>query len=296
MLDTERKLIAHIGIPIAIEYVSVLGHEINYAVCGNGKPLILIHGANIGWGEWYANIAALAKQYRVFALDLPGSGNSSKIDFLSFDPEKDFVEVVEHFILEKQLTDVTMLGHSIGGWVALRVAARGYVPLHALILVNALGFNQYVPWGYRPLAFRSLAVLLASTVMKPTRRNMRKFLVDVMHKDRRADVPEVFVEYYHEAVTRKPVTHPFLLLHRLFEGFTIKKAFFVPELLSMIQCPIYIMASTNDPLLPIEKNVLVMKHAGAPDIFLFKKTGHVSPVEQPEQFNAAVIRFLASVA
>src|SRR3989338_8088252 len=115
MLDTEQKLIAHIGIPIAIERVSVLGHEINYAVCGSGKPLLLIHGANIGWGEWYANIAELVKHYRVFALDLPGSGNSSKIDFLSFDAEKDFVEVVERFMIDLNLTGAALVGHSVGG-------------------------------------------------------------------------------------------------------------------------------------------------------------------------------------
>jgi len=295
MLDTEQKLIAHIGIPIAIERVSVLGHEINYAVCGSGKPLLLIHGANIGWGEWYANIAQLAKHYRVFALDLPGSGNSSKIDFLSFDPEKEFVEVVEQFMLDQQLVDAVLLGHSIGGWAALRIAARRNVSLCGLILVNALGFNQYVPWGYRPLAFRFLATLLASTVMKPTRKNMRKFLVDVMHKEHRKDVPEVFIDYYHEAVTREPVTHPFLLIHRLFEGFTMKKEFFVPELLSMVQCPLFIMASANDPLLPVEKSVLSMNRTGESERLLFQNTGHVSPIEQPEQFNTAVMRFLASL-
>ena len=97
--SAEQKLQNLIPTKSQIKKVSIDSYNINYLEAGAGQPIILIHGLNIGWGEWHQNIAELAKYFKIYALDLPGSGNSTKIDFHNADLEKKFVKIVDKFII-----------------------------------------------------------------------------------------------------------------------------------------------------------------------------------------------------
>jgi len=76
-MTTEQTLANSLGIELAIKQIPIGAHKINYLVAGKGEPLLLIHGANFGWGVWYPNIPELAKHFTVYAIDLPGAGHSS---------------------------------------------------------------------------------------------------------------------------------------------------------------------------------------------------------------------------
>ena len=97
-MDAEQKLLQQIKAPAVIGQIEIQGLRVNYLTAGSGKPLLLLHGANMGWGQWYANIAELSEQFTVYALDLPGAGNSSKIGYDEMDFENHFVGLVEKFL------------------------------------------------------------------------------------------------------------------------------------------------------------------------------------------------------
>ena len=89
---------------------------------GEGNPVLLIHGFGASSYSWRHIIAPLAQKYRVITIDLKGFGESPK-------PRDDLYSVYEqarlvrNFILENDLQNVRIIGHSYGGGVALVTCA-----------------------------------------------------------------------------------------------------------------------------------------------------------------------------
>lgn len=116
---------------------SLLTH---YEVHGKGRPVLLLHG----WGDSAAGLqamqAALAKKYKVIALDLPGFGGTQAPQ--SVWGLDDYAYFVDHFLAKtdtKQLK--ALIGHSNGGAIAIRGMARGWLSADKLVLVASAGIR-----------------------------------------------------------------------------------------------------------------------------------------------------------
>lgn len=96
--------------------------SMRYQKTGNGPPLVLMHTIRTQL-EYFRSLAALlSASYTVYAIDLPGHGYSPIDPRASFD-EPYFRQGVIGFIEKLDLSDVTLVGESIGGALALTVAA-----------------------------------------------------------------------------------------------------------------------------------------------------------------------------
>ena len=120
---------------------------------GRGKPMLLLHGLGASSYTWHAVMPRLAREHRVIALDLKGFGDSDKPldDRYSI---ADQAGLVEDFITRNNLKDVTLVGHSYGGAVALAVAlddAVGRRRIDRLVLIDSLAYRQPVPFFFRLL-------------------------------------------------------------------------------------------------------------------------------------------------
>jgi pimeloyl-ACP methyl ester carboxylesterase len=153
---------------------------INYFIVGGGeqpssKPAcVLVHGFGCGVGCWAANTAALAANFVVYAVDLPGFGRSSRPDFSrasgALAAEDYFVLPLErwrealcrngHTALEKP----TWIGHSLGGFVVSCYALRFPSRVQRLVLVDAWGLHDVDEDDERciPLVLRSVVFALPS--------------------------------------------------------------------------------------------------------------------------------------
>lgn len=108
---------------------------LHYTAAGSGDPLVLLHGLS-GSGRWWGkNISALARRYRVYALDLPGFGGSRGQPF-SLD---EAARLVSGFIDTLDGAPLRLMAHSMGGLIAERLALRLGERLRSLVLVDALG-------------------------------------------------------------------------------------------------------------------------------------------------------------
>jgi len=99
---------------------------LHYESIGRGQPIILLHGWINSWDVWRDLMIALAKtgQYRVYALDFWGFGDSAKIS-QSQTPTfhiDSYVEMVHQFMNSLGIQQAPMLGHSLGGTVALQMS------------------------------------------------------------------------------------------------------------------------------------------------------------------------------
>jgi len=101
----------------------ILGKKIEYFVEGEGRDLLLIHGWVANKNQWVKWTRLLTKLgYRVWAIDLPGFGNSdSPENFWGID---EYVETVEEFVKDRRMKNITLLGHSLGSRLALVLASR----------------------------------------------------------------------------------------------------------------------------------------------------------------------------
>ena len=264
-------------------------HTLHYVVCGTGKPLLLIHGINIGWGTWYRNIATLARHFRVYAIDLPGAGGSSDIKFRATDLIKDFVVPLERFIARNHLGNVRLVGHSFGGWIALTLALRKRVRVDRMALVSPVGFSMRVPWRHWGTCFHALARILAATVVRPTRKNMRLFLQGVLAKTHTLD--DRFVDYFHESVRQGTDRHPFFMMHRLVAPFRFRSELDLRKNLAAASVPLLVVLGAQDPIFP--RSVMASAFHASPNVRveIFPGVGHVAPIEASTRFNRSLIRF-----
>jgi len=100
-------------------------------------PLVLIHGYGAMWQHWNRNIPTFEKDYKVYALDLLGFGESEKPNAqygLSL-----WAKQIEAFLQFKQLSKIILIGHSMGGASSLWFANEHPERICALVLVDASG-------------------------------------------------------------------------------------------------------------------------------------------------------------
>lgn len=95
---------------------------VHYEVYGRGRPIVLLHGWLGSWGLWQETMAYLGKFYRTYALDFWGVGDSGK-NRNSF-AVQDLVGTVNQFMDLLGIERAALIGHSLGGTVALSVAIQ----------------------------------------------------------------------------------------------------------------------------------------------------------------------------
>ena len=292
-MNAEQRLVESIGVDLKIEQTRIGKYDINYVTAGVGEPLVLIHGGNIGWGQWHPNLSTLTEHFKVYALDLPGAGKSTKINFKKSDLTKDFVNTVDGFIRSKNLSKVSLLGHSLGGWIALKLAAAKNSYINKIIAVNPLGLTDYVAPRYKPAALYPIAKLLSKTVLRPTTKSMEKFCTSVMYNNKE-NIQEEFLEYICESLSEDSKAHPLLLINRLTN---FNKT--VPELNLLVELPkisnkTLLIIGDKDPLTPISKIEKPLKLIPEVRVEIFSNVGHIPSIESSLRFNQLVIDFFKS--
>jgi pimeloyl-ACP methyl ester carboxylesterase len=107
---------------------------IHYEVFGRGKPVVLLHGWLGSWRYWMPTMEALADTYRTYAMDFWGYGDSDKPgDCYGVD---DYVRMVGDFLDGLGIAQASLIGHALGGVVALRVAVERPERVAKLALID----------------------------------------------------------------------------------------------------------------------------------------------------------------
>ncbi len=285
-MTSEDKLLALINFPITIKQIPIDGYNINYAVAGSGEPLLLIHGGNIGWGAWYPNIAELSQHFAVYAIDLPGAGRSTRLNYRTLDPEKDFLHVVENFIKTLGLKNLNLIGCSIGGWIALQLALRHSELIHRIVVEDSVGFANHAGISDKLISFYPLALLLSKTVINPQKRgNVEKFLEQIFY-NKNLVLPKEFVDYFWDTMKN---SHNLLLISRLN---SLHKKLNLEKQLPNILNKTLIVWGEEDEIMPLQKNIQNFNLIPQVQTSLIKQVGHMPSLEQPEKFNKIVKDFL----
>ena len=137
-------------------------NTIAYLEGGEGEVVFLIHGLGGNKDSWPAFAEHLTQDYRVIAIDLPGTGDSTKreTDVYSISAQ---VPRVKAFLNEKEISEMHLVGHSMGGSIAIKLAAENPGMISSLTLLNTDGvkaperseFEKLIAQGRNPLTVTS---------------------------------------------------------------------------------------------------------------------------------------------
>jgi pimeloyl-ACP methyl ester carboxylesterase len=119
-------------------FVTVCGCKIFMRRAGTGAPVLFLHGAG-GLPGWQPFLARLAERYDVIAPDHPGYGQSDSPPWL--DEVADLAQFYLEFLKTFDLSGVQVIGHSLGGWIALEMATRSTARMKSVTLLSSAGIR-----------------------------------------------------------------------------------------------------------------------------------------------------------
>jgi pimeloyl-ACP methyl ester carboxylesterase len=263
------------------------GRDANYVDAGDGPAVIFVHGLGASWQSWLENLPEFARDRRVVAMDLPGFGCSDL-------PEHDIS--IEHYadwtfrlLDELGIERGTIVGNSMGGFIAADMAIRQPERVQRLALVSAAVFWQ----EYRraqplvELARRSDAIVA---------RALTRVTDDVATRPRLRAWAMATAGFRYPHLIERQLAHELVRSARRTDGYLpaleAMADFPLEEELPKISCPALIVWGAQDTLVPVKDAKRL--EALIPDSrrVVFERTGHVAMLERPERFNSLLRAFL----
>ena len=232
------------------------GLPVRYEVAGEGEPVVLVHGLSGSTRWWSRNVADIAERYRIYLVDLPGFGKMRRLRRRFVLPEASswLSEWMDAVGLER----AHLVGHSMGGYICLRLAAR------------------------RPAAVRRLVLVAPAGV--PTGRSMVGHLGPLLGAARHAK-PSFLPVLVRDALRTGPAT--------LWRAARDLLAEDVREDLRRIEVPTLLVWGQRDPLIPPAVGDLLREEIPDSRLLVLEKAAHVPMFDRPEEFDAALLAFLA---
>lgn len=120
-------------------YCDLKNQNIYYQKIGSGTNLIMLHGWKQDVSSFWPVVDLLKDNFTLWLIDLPGFGRSEnpKYDFTI----SDYAEIIKQFIDKLEIKRPVLLGHSVGGRIAVKLAAKYPSLLNKLILESSAGIK-----------------------------------------------------------------------------------------------------------------------------------------------------------
>ena len=262
--------------------------KLYYEEQGKGPPLLLIHGFGASTFTWRFVAPELAKTHRVIAVDLKGFGQSDK----PFDERYSVVdqaELLAQLIEEKDLRNLTLVGHSFGGGVALLLALQANQRLDGritkLVLLDSIAYPQQIP-----VFFRLLDVPLVSQIgvrMVPPTVQTRVALEIAYFDDSKIDAAEI--ETYAAPLKTAAGKHAMIHSARQILPEDIAQ---LSESYKAIELPTLILWCDHDRIVPLEVGLRLRRTLPNSTLRLVEDCGHMPQEEQPASTLALIKGFI----
>ncbi|WP_385879930.1 alpha/beta fold hydrolase [Umezawaea endophytica] len=167
------------------EFADVDGVRLHYVKGGTGEPLVLLHGWPQSWYEWRDIMPDLARKYTVYALDLPGLGDSTGSP-TGYD-KATLARYVHRLVADElELDAIRLVGHDLGAGVGLRYAIQypdevvRYAHLDYPVPGPALSAAAYQTFSWH-MAFHTQATIPEMLVDDDVREYLASFYPLVAH-------------------------------------------------------------------------------------------------------------------
>ena len=262
-------------------FIDVEGVRVHYVEAGRGEPVVLIHGLNASTFSFRYMIPDLAQHFRVVALDLKGFGYSER------PAEGDFsltaqAKLVEQTMARLGIERAAVIGHSMGGAVAMHLATLFPERVDKLVLVNS-ATDRELRRGLR-LAPLIRPLLPAIAFLTFHRRGFRRFELQSGIHDPSYLTPEILDEYIRWSRMKGHL--------RGLGSFLVDRRSDGPLRPEAISAPTLVLWGEHDRWLPPESGEELARLIPNAQLDLVPSSGHMPMEEQPDYSARALIAFL----
>ena len=249
---------------------------------GPGPVVVLIHGFPFDRSMWSHQKSSVGAIYRLILPDLRGHGSSAAPEgvYTVDDQADDILELLDALQI---FGPVVLGGLSMGGYVALSIAARHPERLKALILINS-----------------------RASADSPQAVTVREELARQVETD--GDAGSVVAAMFPKLFARGTFEHHPEIVARMQDRMAKTSARAVAgtlrglairpdrtEDLSRIKVPTLILAGAEDALIPLEESESMARRITGSKLVVIPEAGHMAPVENPQATDAAILEFLQSL-
>jgi len=270
--------------------VTVDGMSTQYLEAGAGSPLLLLHGYEQSATSWRWVIPALARTHRVVALSLPGHGDSAPA-VGGYAPGRDLAPFVADFLDTLGVGPLDVVGNSVGGAVALRLALADPARVRTLTLVASSGLgrdvNPLLALAAQPVV-GELAMLLSRV---PGGDLLRTTMSAAMLFAQPWRVPAEFVTEQHELGRRAGQLEAATAMARALFDVSGQREVLLDQLHTLTM-PTLVVWGACDYVLPVYQAQAAVDRLPAGRLSLLPDCGHLPHVECPDQFAAVLGQFL----
>ena len=269
--------------------VSVGSRHIHVSELGSGYPVLMLHGGGpgaSGLSNYSRNIDVLARHFRVLVPDMPGYGQSTK-GINRADPFGDLAEGVLGLLDALNIPTAHVIGNSLGGACALRMALDQPARVSALVLMGPGGIGTT-----RGLPTAGLNQLLnyysgsGSSIGK-----LRTFIREYLVFDGSMVPESIIQDRYLSSIDPDVVAAPPLRRPNSLSG-AIRMDFTRDRRLKKCRVPTLVLWGIADRVNRPSGGETLQKTLLDCDLYLFGKTGHWVQWERADEFNAVSSAFL----
>jgi pimeloyl-ACP methyl ester carboxylesterase len=258
------------------------GARIRVFTAGEGPPLLLVHG--FGGAAWnFDELAPLLPGRRLLIPDLPGHGGSAPLPAASL---AGFADVLGDLLDAEGIERADVLGHSLGGVVALRLAARRPERVRRLILAAAAGISSATRFSELTLALTGLVEpgrIAGRRVDRIARSRRLRRLVFGLFEVSNSDA---FSERAVHGFLRGPTMHTDALGAALaLAGEDSRRE------LDRVRCPVLVLWGARDRQVPVDDGFEYARRLGA-HLRVIADCGHLLIGERPDACARATLEFL----
>jgi pimeloyl-ACP methyl ester carboxylesterase len=244
-------------------FVEVDGCKVHLRRGGKGDPLLFLHGAS-GAPVVMPFMEKLAQRFDVLVPEHPGYGKSDEPEWL--ENIHDMAYFYLDFIKKLSLKNLTLVGSSMGGWMAMEIAVRDTSRLKSLVLVS-------------PAGIAAPGVRAADIFLMPPEVLVRNLFVDQKLAEARLAAPEdVDASLKNRHTTARLAWEP-----RLHDPF-------LPKWLHRIDVPVKIVWGREDKILPVGLGHELKRLLPKAEMHVMDNVGHLPHAERVDEFVDIVCR------
>ena len=269
------------------EFLATPKGALHYHVAGDGPPLLMLHGSGpgvSGWANFGGNLPAFARDFTTYLLDLPGFGKSYSV---SANPLPAAPGAVLDFLDGLGLGPLPIVGNSMGGAVAARIAAQHPERVARLVALGGVGlalFSPSPPEGIK---------LLVEFVEDPTLERLVAWMESMVYDS--AILTDEFVQQRWKAATdpdtaadlEKLYNRSMLSAMRRTSGAADQVA-----MLTKIKAPTLLMFGRDDRVTPLDSALVAMRLIRKCELHVFYDCGHWAMIERKDEFESTTRAFL----
>lgn len=276
-------------VPFRQAWANVNRVSTRYIEAGDpAKPtVIFIHGIGGSWEAFCANIGPFSRNFHVVALDCLGAGFTGK-------PKQDIYEMTDYvahlhgFFTERGIERASLVGVSMGGWLAVNFTHRYPALVDRLVLCAASGLKRYP--SHTPPAAAAIASERAKAIDDPSWENIASIFTDLMISPEKRNPDFIKLR---QTVYRLPEMKPSMkAILAITKTENFNRSALSDDQWRSIDKPVLLIESTDDSE-HFRKNT-ARAHALLPNSRVFSMNGvaHWPQWEDPDTFNREAIAFL----